>query len=720
MFTSYGAADVRFKIGVSPADADYITTNQDAEALYSERIKDASGTITGAGEYDIRMAATTTANSLVQSIGSAVSYLTYLVDAGAAKKVKITSPARTPDANYPSDSISVEVWNKYDARVTTFSGTVTLAVSSGTGKFSASQTPWSDTTVVYLSSGLGAVYYKDTTLGTYTITASRAGLNSDTQFIYVILRAPSETASSFTTDTCSLLADGISTATVSVFIKDGSGKAIPGRQVTVQSIRGAQDTITMVYATTDINGQATATVSSNAGGLDTLTALCDGCTVLQNIILNPSFEEGLGALPDNWSGPGGYAAWDLAVKHSGDKSAKTQNSQQVNWANWEQIIAVTPGSSYEFSGWIKTGTVASGAGAAYFIHHLDAGSGNISQNWTSFQGTDQDWTFYALYPVAESNCVSFRIGCSVYQPAALGSTAWFDDIRLKRVPTITFLLNKKLAIVTPPRSTASDAVSNSICVQVQDMDGNKDNTYNGQSVFSSSIMSGKFSATGTGGWSASNNITLNIVNGETYVYYKDTKTGSPVITVSAGVLPDTDQTESITPGAFSETISFIVLSPFSIIADGISRCTVTVFAADKYRNPVSGLTMLITTSRKGPVKYDTITQPVSQTDASGQATGSFVTSLGGDDTINAFVQGNTASQITLSFYTGAPAGLWDFNEGADSFAYSLYDVGVINTGSWTAGKYGYGLNLGGPSDSAHVKVQPSSYLENATDSSYSF
>lgn len=85
-------------------------------------------------------------------------------------------------------------------------------------------------------------------------------------------------------DLSSLPADGVSAATITVTILDFAGQPIAGHEVSLSSSRGAQDTITVLVATTDATGAASFQVVSFSPGTSTLTATdtTAGVTVTQS------------------------------------------------------------------------------------------------------------------------------------------------------------------------------------------------------------------------------------------------------------------------------------------------------------------------------------------------------------------------------------------------------------------------------------------------------
>ena len=81
----------------------------------------------------------------------------------------------------------------------------------------------------------------------------------------------------------SVVANGVSTATITVTLNNGTGSAVPGKTVTLASNRGATDTITPASGTTNSSGVATFTVKSTASGSPVFTATdtTDSITITQ-------------------------------------------------------------------------------------------------------------------------------------------------------------------------------------------------------------------------------------------------------------------------------------------------------------------------------------------------------------------------------------------------------------------------------------------------------
>ncbi len=94
---------------------------------------------------------------------------------GGISKIVFTTPARTIKAGRPSEIITIQTQDSAgNPHPCGIDFTVNLSSSSTTGSFSLTEDPWVEVTSVTIPAGSNSVslYYKDTTLGNPTITAS--------------------------------------------------------------------------------------------------------------------------------------------------------------------------------------------------------------------------------------------------------------------------------------------------------------------------------------------------------------------------------------------------------------------------------------------------------------------------------------------------------------------------------------------------------------------
>lgn len=112
---------------------------------------------------------------------------------GSPTKIKFTNQIRSALAGQPSDYLQVELTDDNDYPIKTATDySISLTSSSGTGSFSLSDTSWANlgSTPIVISAGSSykRVYYKDSTVGNPTLTASDAGsvLTAGAQIINIL------------------------------------------------------------------------------------------------------------------------------------------------------------------------------------------------------------------------------------------------------------------------------------------------------------------------------------------------------------------------------------------------------------------------------------------------------------------------------------------------------------------------------------------------------
>jgi len=555
-------------------------------------------------------------------------------------KIKITTPERRVGANLPSDPIIVQLQDASGLADPCYNDTVLLSSSSATGRFSADKTYWSATneSAVALIKGSRTIYYLDSVEDSPVITVSRAPYSSDTQVVNIISSSVSEKLSYLRASYPAMAkADGIDACTITVVIKNGEGRTFYNKMVTVQTSRGpGYDIIAYPFGQyTDGAGACIVLITSSYCGEDTVIAICDGLTITENILNNPSFEESFygETLPSWWDSVGdnpqhhtGKWTWSSDA-HSGLKSVcHTTDTAEDNYfqAEWEYPYNVRPNypiipnTKFFVSQYVKT-NLTSGSAGMRIIWFKDTWNPILEVPVTVSGNTP--WTCISDVLTAPSNAVRIMYRCQNY---GVG-TVWFDECVLRRIPTINFY-GTNLVIITPPRTASAGTLTDSITVEVRDNMGNRDTTFNGTASLSSSSVYGEFFSATTG----QKQNYVEIINGAGSFYYKDSISDSPVITVYRAGFSFCTQTVNILPAVISETASYIRTSSTIVSSNGITPCTVTVFVRSLGGAPLGGRQVTIFTSR-GPA-YDTITQP-GLTDFNGMCTGTIVSSIDGTTTI---------------------------------------------------------------------------------------
>lgn len=111
-------------------------------------------------------------------------------------KIVFTTPPRSTPADSPSEAMTIQTQDSIGSPIAVPSDTtINLISTSVAGKFSLNASPWSDITSLTINKGKksSSFYYKDSTVGTPTITASEspdAGWTDATQELNITLSQP--------------------------------------------------------------------------------------------------------------------------------------------------------------------------------------------------------------------------------------------------------------------------------------------------------------------------------------------------------------------------------------------------------------------------------------------------------------------------------------------------------------------------------------------------
>jgi hypothetical protein len=148
-----------------------------------------------------------------------------------------------------------------------------------------------------------------------------------------------------------------------------------------------------------------------------------------NLLQNPSFEQGSGADPHAWQ-PEAFElsaqfVWVDGVSHQGQHSVSIATSTP-NDARWIQTAnGLTPGHSYELCGWIRGENITTGpeakVGANVSVMGGFVGSKSLASSF--------DWTqaCVSFAPETSSATVACRLG---FYGSIVTGTAWCDDLSL--------------------------------------------------------------------------------------------------------------------------------------------------------------------------------------------------------------------------------------------------------------------------------------------------
>lgn len=149
-----------------------------------------------------------------------------------------------------------------------------------------------------------------------------------------------------------------------------------------------------------------------------------------SLLPNGSFEQGRKALPEAWASdawqPTSVFAWDNRVARQGQRSVSIA-SATPNDARWTQTVSnLVPGQSYQFCGWLRGESIATGPDAQVGANVSVMGGFVQSEN---FSGTF-DWkqACVIFQPDTSSATLACRIG---FYGSTVTGKLWCDDMTLE-------------------------------------------------------------------------------------------------------------------------------------------------------------------------------------------------------------------------------------------------------------------------------------------------
>ncbi|HUI93925.1 MAG TPA: glycoside hydrolase [Chitinivibrionales bacterium] len=119
-----------------------------------------------------------------------------------------------------------------------------------------------------------------------------------------------------------------------------------------------------------------------------LTAFCGAFS--QNLITNPGFENDLTGWNTFWSRDAGAGSLIVvaAPVHSGAKAAQVKHWGTLDWSvSPSAVVTVKPGQLYEYSAWIRTDTLPSGASAEISVVLYDSMNNAVDWSYAAKQCT---------------------------------------------------------------------------------------------------------------------------------------------------------------------------------------------------------------------------------------------------------------------------------------------------------------------------------------------
>lgn len=165
-----------------------------------------------------------------------------------------------------------------------------------------------------------------------------------------------------------------------------------------------------------------------------------------NLVLNPSFEDGVGDNATYW----GYTVTSTAISHRVNTEYHTGSWSYEFWANasascYSDYLAVTEGTSYAFDCWIKTLFPIDEAGPGFYIAVMQKNGTTETTNMVinDYVKTTQDWGRYTVaFTVPEGydySLVRIRLNFGLTTNTGNdGATVWTDDFSIKALPAANY------------------------------------------------------------------------------------------------------------------------------------------------------------------------------------------------------------------------------------------------------------------------------------------
>jgi hypothetical protein len=151
---------------------------------------------------------------------------------------------------------------------------------------SGSANGWTSTTAVTNGNGVASVNLSSTVAETKTVTAQGGGVNLTAQAVFVP-GAASAATSVLSVAPTTVLANGVSTCTAQLTVRDAKGNPVPGLGVNL-SASGAGNTLVPALAVTNAQGIATATLASSHAEAKTITARFGTQTLTNQVTFSPA------------------------------------------------------------------------------------------------------------------------------------------------------------------------------------------------------------------------------------------------------------------------------------------------------------------------------------------------------------------------------------------------------------------------------------------------
>jgi Rhs family protein len=340
--------------------------------------------------------------------------------------------------------LTLSYYGSYLSKVTDGAGRETTIDRSGTGAVTKITGPDNKETKFYYTGGnLTSITYPDNKTIQYSYDASnqlQRVTNVDGTYIqYAYYDGTTPMVKNRVKETAEYSAAGAIGNKVTFTYNTDNTTTFTYYKV-VQTYAPQQETFTFdrVGRTTSVlnmDGSA-ATYSYTAAGTkkasaNKITSQTATSAPVSNLLLDHNAERNKGTWTgSNWSSPGGTFSVDSSQYYLGSRSLKIEQKGQTNPARSgavQKLTTLSPGTTYTFSGYVKTDGVTGGMGANLYVACFKDSTSLETFNGDAIVGTN-DWqrTSLTFTVPAGANRVELYGGLSY-----ANGTAWFDCLQLE-------------------------------------------------------------------------------------------------------------------------------------------------------------------------------------------------------------------------------------------------------------------------------------------------
>ena len=498
--------------------------------------------------------------------------------AGSASKLIFSGqPGSSVAGQAITPTVQVTAQDNQGNTATSFGGNVTLGIGTnppGNGGLTGGGP---------LAASAGVVSFPAASIDKagngYTLIASSGGLTGATSALFNV--APGGVSASLSTisraPTSIAASAGTITSTITVTAKDGLGNPIQGLAV-VLAATGTGNTLTQPAALTNASGVATGTLSSTVAETKTVSATIDGTPInaTTTVVVNPAAPKLLlfNVQPNN------TVAGQIIRSGTGVQvEVRDTFNNRVTTASNSVGIAILNNAG---SGTLSGTTPRTPVGGIVTFNDLSI---------------DKIGTGYTLLTSATGLVSETSAGFNI----TVGGISASLSTVVAAQASITACDN------SPPCSTGNGTASQ-ITVTARDGSGNP--------VAGASVT---LSATGSSnGFSPAGPYTTDGSGVATALFRSTVAEGKTISATINSTSINQTAAVTVTAAGISAATSTLGASPGTITAsNGSSTSTITATAKDEFGNLIQGLTVVLASSGTG----NTVTQPGSTTNGSGQATG---------------------------------------------------------------------------------------------------